>query len=150
MELMELFSTKPGVSRLELDHLSLSLLVTSQLEMLATFQWGLLAVFAFCAFHTKHNFLGSLGLKVKAGKLISQTATKLESSMILAYLLSEDRFGLTTESLLFTIVTTTTLGSFSFLGLLVLRHFVHLVGVALAAVCATLFGNVDLKLRIRF
>ena len=54
---------KPEASSLELDHLSLSLLVATQLEMFATSQWSLLAVFAFGAFHTQHNFLGCLGLK---------------------------------------------------------------------------------------
>lgn len=48
---------------LELDHLSLAFLVTSQFEMFATLQWCLLAVLAFCTFHTQYNFLGGLGLK---------------------------------------------------------------------------------------
>lgn len=52
-------------SSLELDHLTLALLVTSQFEMLATFQWSLLAVFAVGTFHTKHDFLGCLGLETK-------------------------------------------------------------------------------------
>lgn len=59
MELMD------RASSLELDHLSLSLLITSQLEMLATSQWRLLAVFAIGTFHTQYDFLGSLGLKIE-------------------------------------------------------------------------------------
>lgn len=62
-----------------------------------------------------------------------------------SYLLSEDRLGLTTETLLLPVVTTTTLGSTTFLGLLVLRDLVHFVRVALAAICAALLGYVDLK-----
>lgn len=56
------FSTNEGNS-LELDHLSLSLLVTSQFEMFATLQWSLLAVLAFCALHSQNDFLCGLGLK---------------------------------------------------------------------------------------
>lgn len=54
-----------GASRLELDHLSLALLVSSQFEVLATFQWSLLAVFAVGTFHTEHDFLGGLGLETR-------------------------------------------------------------------------------------
>lgn len=50
------------VDGLELDHLSLALLVTSQLEMLATLDGCLLAELAFGALHTQHNLLGGLGL----------------------------------------------------------------------------------------
>ena len=128
-------------SSLELDHLTLALLVTSQFEMLATFQWSLLAVFAVGTFHTKHDFLGCLGL---------ETRMKVWGSVLIisngsSYLLSEDGFGLTTETLLFTIVTTTTLRSFPFLRLLVLWHFMDLVCIALAAVRATNFWDVNLE-----
>ena len=51
-----------GTWRLELDHLTLTFLVTSQFEMLATFDWGLFAVLAFSTFHTESNFLGCLCL----------------------------------------------------------------------------------------
>lgn len=61
-----------------------------------------------------------------------------------SYLLSEDGFGLTTETLLLAIVSATTLGSMTFLGLLVLRHLVHLMRVAFPAVGATLFWYIDL------
>jgi len=40
----------------------LSLLVSSQLEVLATFCGDLLAVLAACALHSQHNLLGCLGL----------------------------------------------------------------------------------------
>lgn len=48
--------------RLELNHLSLALLVTSQLEMLAALDGRLLAELALGALHTQHDLLGSLGL----------------------------------------------------------------------------------------
>lgn len=48
---------------LELDHLSLPLLVSTQFEMFATLQGGLLAIFAICAFHTEYDFLGGLSLE---------------------------------------------------------------------------------------
>lgn len=63
------------------------------------------------------------------------------------YLLSEDGFGLSTETLLLSVVTTTALGSAAFLRLLVLRDLVHFVAVALAAVGSALFWNVDLQWR---
>lgn len=50
-------------SSLELNHLSLSLLVASQFEVLTALQRGLLAVLAVDAFHTQHDFLRGLGLK---------------------------------------------------------------------------------------
>lgn len=132
-----------GASGLELDHLSLALLVTAQLEMLATSQRRLLAVFAFCALHTQDNFLGGLRLKVERN--VVSFICALESSAAWSYLLSEDGFGLATEALLFTIVATTTLSSVTFLGLLVLWNLVNAMSIALAAVRATLFWNVDLK-----
>lgn len=66
MELMD------RANSLELDHLSLSLLITSQLEMFATSQWSLFAVFAVSAFHTQHNLLGGLGLKVDKKDVINK------------------------------------------------------------------------------
>jgi hypothetical protein len=47
---------------LELNHLSLPLLVSTKLEMLATLEGDLLANLAFRALHPQHNFLGRLGL----------------------------------------------------------------------------------------
>lgn len=60
---LQAIDVDPGANNLELNHLTLAFLVTSQLEMFATLQWGLLAVFAICAFHTQHNLFGSLSLK---------------------------------------------------------------------------------------
>lgn len=54
---------------LELDHLSLALLVTTQLEMLATLDGSLLAELAFGALHTQDDLLGGLGLRAKGNKL---------------------------------------------------------------------------------
>lgn len=62
-----------------------------------------------------------------------------------SHLLSEDWLSLATESLLFPVVTTTTLSSMSLLRLLVLRHLVDLMRVAFAAVRATLLWNIHLK-----
>lgn len=90
--------------------------------MLAALQRGLLAVLALGALHTQHNLLGGLSL------------------------LPEDGLGLTTETLLFTIVTTTTLGSTALLGLFVLGHLVQFVAPALLAKGLTLLGNVHLEL----
>lgn len=107
-----------GASDLELNHLSLPLFVTSQLEMFATLQWCLLAVLAFGALHTQHNLFSGLSL------------------------LSEDRLGLTTETLLFSVVTTSALSTFTLLRLLVLCHLVWLVALALLAKGASLFRHI--------
>ena len=106
---------------LELDHLSLALLVASQLEVLAALQGSLLAVLALCALHTQHNLLGGLGL------------------------LPEDGLSLATESLLLAVVTTTTLGGAALLGLFVLGHLVQFVAPALLAEGLALLGNVHLE-----
>lgn len=58
-----IIKNKSRESCLELDHLSLALLVTSQFEVLATFKRRLFTVFALSAFHTKYDFLGGLCLK---------------------------------------------------------------------------------------
>ncbi|CAD6234441.1 GSCOCG00001926001-RA-CDS [Cotesia congregata] len=89
--------------------------------MLATFKWNLFSVFAFSALHPQYNFLGSLGL------------------------LPENRLSLSTKTLLFTVITTSTLGSMSFLTFFVLSYFVWLVDLALFAKSAPLFWNVHLK-----
>ena len=47
---------------LELNHLSLPLLVSSKFEMFAALQRDLLADFAFSTLHPQHDFLGSLSL----------------------------------------------------------------------------------------
>jgi len=73
-------------SNLKLDHLILSLLVTTKLEVLASLDNQKLLLLGFGALKTEHNLFGGLGLLV------------------------EDGFGLTTISGLFAIVTTLTLG----------------------------------------
>lgn len=120
------FLTRPHTAALELDHLSLALLVAAQLEVLATLQRGLFAVLALGALHAQHNLLGGLGL------------------------LPEDGLGLATESLLLAIVTPTTLGGAALLRLLVLRDLVQLVALALLAEGLTLLGNVHLEERRNF
>jgi len=71
---------------LKLNHLILSLLVTTKLEVLASLDDQKLLLLGFGALKTEHNLFGCLGLLV------------------------EDGFGLTTISGLFAIVTTLTLG----------------------------------------
>merc|ERR1719273_558037 len=58
-------------------------------------------------------------------------------------LLPENRLGLTTESLLLTIIPTSSLSLLRLGRFLVLGHLELLVSVALPAVCAALFGDVD-------
>lgn len=65
------------------------------------------------------------------------------------YLLPENRLSLTTKSLLFTIVTTSSLSGFTFLGLFVLRHFMQFVALAFFAKSATLFRYVNLLINLR-
>src|SRR5512143_903585 len=86
--------------------------------MFATLQGGLFTVFAFSAFHTQDNLFGSFSL------------------------LSEDGLSLTTNTLLFSVVTTSTLGTFALLGFLVLGDFVQFVALALLTEGATLFWYV--------
>ena len=50
---------------LELNHLSLPLLVSSQFKMFAALKRDLLADFAFSALHPQHDLLGRLGLSSK-------------------------------------------------------------------------------------
>lgn len=88
--------------------------------MLASLDGNLLTGFAFGALHSQDDLLGGLGL------------------------LTQDGLRLTSEALLFSVVTTTSLGSAGFLALLVLGHFVEGVLFALAlAVCSSGFRNVD-------
>lgn len=112
------FSRK--LTALELDHLALPLLVATDFEVLASLDRQLLTGFALGALHSKDDLLGGLGL------------------------LTQDGLGLTTEALLFSVVTTTSLGGAGLLALLVLGHFVEGVLLALAlAVGAAGFGHVD-------
>ena len=64
----------------------------------------------------------------------------------MCYLLPENRFGLTAKTLLFPVVTTTSLGRTTLLGFLVLRHFVQFVGLAFLAVSLATFGYVHLMM----
>lgn len=52
---------------LELDHLSLPLLVTSQFEVLASLQGSLFPELALSTFHSQDDFLGCLSLEGKTG-----------------------------------------------------------------------------------
>lgn len=106
------------VINLELNHLTLAFLVSSKFEMFASLQRDLFAVFTFRAFHTQYNFLGGLGL------------------------LPEDGLRLTTETLLFPVVTSSTLGSVTFLRLFVLCYLMEFVYLAFFAKGTTLFRYV--------
>ena len=85
-------------TNLELDHLSLSLLVTTQLKMLASFQWNLFSELAFTALHSQHNLLCSLCFLVMNGS------------------------SLTTKTWLFPFVTSLSFGKSSLLCSFVLCH----------------------------
>lgn len=113
-------TTKVAILHLELDHLSLPLLVTTDFKVFASLDGQLLASLALGAFHTQHNLLGGLSL------------------------FTQDGLRLATESLLFSVVTTTSLGGGRFLSLLVLGHLVEGVLLALAlAEGPSGLGNVD-------
>lgn len=76
---------KDYIIQLELNHLPLPLLVSSQLKVLASLQSNLGTELAVGAFQPQDDLLGSLGL------------------------LSEDRLGLAAISLLFPVITTPSL-----------------------------------------
>merc|ERR1719477_557100 len=107
--------------QLKLDHLSLSLLVSSQLEMLASLQGDLFSELALTTLHSQDDLLRGLGFLVMNGP------------------------GLTTETLLFTFVTSLSFGICSLLGSFVLGHLVKGVFSALGAFTKRLssFWNVD-------
>lgn len=110
-------------TRLENKSSTLSLLVTTKLEVLATLQRQLSLRLAHSALQPQNNLLGGLGLLV------------------------EDRLGLTSVTGLLSIVTTLSLGEKRSLSSLVLGDLVLsvlLAGLALA-VGLTGLGNVDLK-----
>lgn len=90
--------------------------------MLATFESDLLLVFAGSAFKTKNNLLGGLGLLV------------------------EDRFGLTSKPLLFSVITTLTLDVKGSLAGLVLGDLVGSVLAALGALAESVSGLGDVNL----
>ena len=93
--------------QLKLDHLSLSLLVSSQLEMFASLQGDLFSELALTTLHSQHNLLRGLGFLVM------------------------NRPGLTTKTLLFTFVTSLSFGKCSLLSSFVLGHLVKGVFSAL-------------------
>merc|ERR1719471_31770 len=103
---------------LELDHLSLALLLSSQLEMLGSLDGTLVLPLALSALQPQDQLLGGLGL------------------------LSQDGLGLTSESLLLTVVPAPALGLLRLGGLLVLGHLHLGVLVALGAVGVTTLGHV--------
>jgi len=74
---------------------TLRLLLTTQLEMLASFQRQLCPVLALITFQTQHNLLCCLGLH-NISPLVSPMSK---------YLLVEHGFGLTTVTALFPVVT---------------------------------------------
>jgi len=82
--------------RLELDHLSLPLLLTSQLEVLGPLDGALVLPLADGALHPEDQLLGGLGLP------------------------SQDGLGLTAEALLLAVVPSSALGSLTLSRLLVL------------------------------
>jgi hypothetical protein len=95
------------IACLKLDHLTLLLLVTAELEVLAPLDGQLLAHLALGAFHLQYNLLGRLGLFVENG------------------------LRLTTVALLLSVVSPLALGKQGILSLLVLRDLVQRVLAAL-------------------
>merc|ERR1719461_1290022 len=103
---------------LELDHLALALLLSSQLEVLGSLDGALVLPLALGALQPEHQLLGGLGL------------------------LPQDGLGLASEALLLTVVPASALGLLGLSGLLVLRHLELLVRVAPRAVGVTALGHV--------
>merc|ERR1711915_438851 len=93
----DLFSVNE-IGGLELDHLSLALPFSSQLEMLGSLDGTLVLPLALGALESQHQLLSGLGL------------------------LPQDGLGLTSESLLLTVVPAPALGLLRLGGLLVLGH----------------------------
>ena len=67
-----------------------------------------------------------------------------------SYLLSQDGFGLTSETLLFAIVTPTSLCKLRFLWLFVLGHFKLLMSITGRTVSLPRLGNIHLKQKWQF
>jgi hypothetical protein len=88
--------------------------------MFAPFQSDMIFTLAFGAFQSQDDFLGGLGF------------------------LSENGLGLTAVTLLFPIVTTTTLSHLPLFALFVLRHFVRFVHPAFLAEGLSRLGHVHL------
>lgn len=100
--------------------MTLSLLLSSDFEVFAPFDRQLFPVLAFGTLHPENNLLRGLRF------------------------FSEDGFSLTTITFLLAIVTSLSLSENGLLSLLVLRHFMQRVLLALAfAEGLSSFGNVD-------
>lgn len=80
-----------------------------------------------------------------ANQIFRKTWHKFKLSRYLTYLLSENGFCLTSISGLFSVVTSSTLTSFTFLGLFVLSYFVNLMDLTFFTECSPLFGYVNLE-----
>ena len=93
---------------LELDHLSLPLLVATDLEVFAPLNRQLFTILALRALHPEYDLLSGLGL------------------------LPEDGFGLPTKAALFSVVSSSALSERRLLALLVLGHLMDSVFAALA------------------
>ena len=105
---------------LKLNHLTLPLLVATNFEMFASFDRQLFTCLAFAAFHSQHNLFGCFSL------------------------LTQNGLRLATKTLLFAIITTTSLWMHRFFTLFVLGHFVKSMLLALSsAVGSSRFWNVD-------
>merc|ERR1719378_1615803 len=103
---------------LELDHLSLALLLSSQLEVLGSLDRDLVLPLALSALQPQDQLLGGLGL------------------------LPQDGLGLTSEPLLLAVVPAPALGLLRLGGLLVLGHLHLDVLAALGAVRVAGLGHV--------
>merc|ERR1711902_261841 len=97
LTILELRNTIYATS-LELDHLSLAFLFSSQLEMFGSLDWDLMFPLASGALNPQDQLLGGLSL------------------------LPQDRLGLTAETLLLTVVPPSALGLLGLSRLLVLGH----------------------------
>merc|ERR550525_2331688 len=105
--------------RLELYHLSLAFLLSTELEVFGPLDGALVLPLAARTLQPQHQLLGSLGL------------------------LPEDGLGLTTKTLLLSVVPASPLGLLGLSRLLVLSHLHLHVLVALGAEGVTSFGHVD-------
>ena len=74
--------TKSKEVSLKLDHLSLPLLVTSQLKVLGPLDGDLKSVLACAALQTKDQLLGGLGLKFNKNVKISEFRSKNSDVLI--------------------------------------------------------------------
>merc|ERR1719266_2197418 len=109
---------KGRLRKLELDHLSLPLLLSSQLEMFGPLDGHLVLPLADGALHPEHQLLGGLRL------------------------LPQDGLGLTSKALLLAVVPPSALGLLGLSGFLVLGHLELAVLVALGAVGVSSLGHV--------